>query len=452
MSGGSRASTAAAIAVLALLGIACNESGRPTSPLPPRANGLADRSGDPGHGVGFSFTSLATSNVCTVDGGDAVNPFVIPAGFKQTIVASEPAFANDPDMNTENETGPNAGRYLYRPTEGSVGEVSVTDLATGATKRLAFRPDWESMDPIAWTPWGTLLVGEETGKQNRPDPDLPTAIGGLMYEIFLTPGDPTTAQKIVARPALGAKAHEGTRVDRRGFVYGISETNPGFIFRFIPDKHGDLSSGQLYALKITNATGDRTGDAEWIPLDRAAVQVDANAAALAAGATGYNRPEDVEIGTSSGESVDGNDVLYVAVTGRSNPQDNRVIAIDLKEPRGGSAHSTAFVWDYVSWALNATTEFEMPDNLALDHHGNLFIAEDPGGSFPGKTKGDDIWMATPGAGKHAPAGSVLRFASLTDCSAEPTGIYVDLRNDRLFVNVQHRGGDGKDLAMAIDRK
>jgi secreted PhoX family phosphatase len=44
---------------------------------------------------------------------------------------------------------------------------------------------------------------------------------------------------------------------------------------------------------------------------------------------------------------------------------------------------------------------------------------------------------------------VTRFASLTDCEAEPTGIYFDLTSSRLFVNVQHRGGDKLDKTMAI---
>ena len=168
------------------------------------------------------------------------------------------------------------------------------------------------------------------------------------------------------------------RVDAQGNVYGISETNPGFIYRFVPDARGDLSSGQLYALEVVNPTGDRVGEAEWIPLDRTAVQVDANAAALAAGATGYNRPEDVEIATSTGNNRGGANVLYVALTGPSNPVDNRVIAIDLREPEGGSDHATAFVYDYVKWGVNAVQgDFEMPDNLALDRNGNLYITEDP---------------------------------------------------------------------------
>jgi secreted PhoX family phosphatase len=48
--------------------------------------------------------------------------------------------------------------------------------------------------------------------------------------------------------------------------------------------------------------------------------------------------------------------------------------------------------------------------------------------------------------------SVERFGSLTDCDAEPTGIYWERGGDRLFVNVQHRGGDRLDKAVAIGRQ
>ena len=225
---------------------------------------------------GFQFTPLASSAVCT-PGGNPNAPFIVPAGFTQTIVASEPDVPDAIDMNTQNETGPHAGRYLYRPAEGSIGAVTVTDLETGITKQLAFHPDWESMDPIAWTPWGTILVGEEATVATKRDPQYPNAVGGLMYEIFLNQNDPTTADSVVARPALGSKAHEGNRFDSQGNHYGISESNPGFIYKFVADRRGDLSSGQLYALKVTQPTGDRTGQADWIPLDRDAVQVDARA-------------------------------------------------------------------------------------------------------------------------------------------------------------------------------
>ena len=442
----------------ALSATACSDrSTAPVAALRTASNLAADRGGE---GGALRFDPLAQSAVCTVSGGDPVNPLLLSTGLTQSIIAREPDYPNAPDMITTNETGPQAGRYLYQPSEGSVGAVSVTDLVTGETKVIAQRADWEEMDPIVWTPWGTLLVGEETGAQAKKDPQYPNAIGGLMYELFLNRRDLTKVDSIVARPALGAKAHEGTRVDARGYVYGISERNPGYIYRFVPDRAGDLSSGQLYALQITSATGDRTGEAKWVPLDRQAVQVDASAAADAVGATGYNRPEDIEIGTSSGTAVQGNDVLFVAVTSPVAPRvDNRVLAIDLREGNGNGDRrgwksrkappATAFVWDYVRPGLNASAEFEWPDNLALDHFGNLYIAEDPGGSFATKKKGDDVWMARPGRGEHAPASGVERVVSLTDCDAEPTGIYFDLRRELLYMHVQHRGGDGVDYTVAV---
>ena len=398
-------------------------------------------------GGGFDFAALTASAVCTV-GGSATQPLVLPAGFGQTIVASEPDFADVPDMSTQNETGVDAGRYLYRAHEvGSNGSVSVTDLLTGSSRTIVQRMDWESLDPVVWTPWGTLLVGEETNAAQRRDPGYPQAVGGLVYELILDDADPTVVKQIVARPAIGAKSHEGMRFDPQGNLYSISERTPGYIFKFVPDRRGDLSSGQTYVLKVTQPTGDRTGAGEWLPLDRAAVQVDASAAADAAQATGYGRPEDVEIATSTGNNRGGANVAYVSIT-----SEHRVLAIDLREPAGGTEHATAYVSEYVSRGTNATTEFEMPDNLALDRSGNLYIAEDPGGNFGGgKRKGDDIWVATPNrGGQHLSSPSVSRFASLTDCEAEPTGIYFDMKSSRLFVNVQHRGGDKLDKVVAVD--
>ena len=232
-----------------------------------------------------------------------------------------------------------------------------------------------------WTPWGTILFAEETG-------------GGLVYEV-----DPASGVA-VPRPAIGLKSHEGMRFDPQGNLYSISESFPGYIFKFSPDVHGDLSSGRSFALKITSPTGDRTGEAEWVELNGDQVQINADVAAAAAGATGYNRPEDVEIATSTGNNRGGANTLYVAVTGR--PNDNRILAIDLREPKGGRDHVTACVYDYVKIGLNAR-DLEMPDNLALDKNGNLYITEDPA-SAPATGRGDDIWVAGAFAGgQHRPA-------------------------------------------------
>ena len=393
---------------------------------------------------------LASSAVCTVAGGDPVHLLVLNSGFDQAIVASEPSYLDNPDMNTVNETGPHAGRYLYHAHEnGTNAGVSVTDLLTGQTKVIAQRADWERFDGMVWTPWGTLLSAEEASPASARDPRFPSSVGGLVYEFFLNASDPTVVDRVLARPAIGAKSHEGMRFDNNGNLYSISERNPGYVFKFVPDTKGDLSSGQTYVLKVTQPTGDRVGGAVWIALDRMAVQVNADAAADAVGATGYDRPEDVEIATSTGNNSGGGaSILYVAITG---PGDNRVIGIDLRG-EGDSNGVDAVVFNYVARGVNADAQFEMPDNLTLDKQGNLFITEDPGGNFQnglGKTKGDDIWMAAPSEGLRQPAARVARFASINDCDAEPTGVYFDKGSDRLFVNIQHRGGDRQDKTVAI---
>src|SRR5262245_41752255 len=192
----------------------------------------------------------------------------------------------------------------------------------------AQRAYWERFNGIAWTPWGTILAAEEVNAAAFKDPAVPQALKGLVYEI-----DPETG---ISRPlpAVGSRSHEGLRFDSQGNLYGISERGPGFIFKFVPESKGDLTSGQLFALKVTEPTGDRTGEAVWVPLDQTAVQIDSDAAAEAVGATGYGRPEDVEIATSTGNNRGGANVMYVAIT-----SEDRVIAIDLREPRGGQEHA-----------------------------------------------------------------------------------------------------------------
>src|SRR6185436_1188998 len=138
-------------------------------------------------------------------------------------------------MTTTNETGLQAKRYMFRTHEvGSNGSVSITDLVTGQTRTLVQRSDWESLDGIAWTPWGTLLFSEETNAAGRRDPNVPQAVAGLVYEIVFDKNDPTVVTGVFARPALGSKSHEGMNFDWEGNVYSISERTPGYIFKFTP--------------------------------------------------------------------------------------------------------------------------------------------------------------------------------------------------------------------------
>lgn len=455
-----------------------------------------------------SFEPVARSSPCTGEaGGATAQPFVLPLGFSQQVVAQEGDGASTDlwDMNTQNESGKDAGRYVYRTHEvgaGSVGggggsQVTVTDLTSGVTKVLAQRSDWERFDGIVWTPWGTLLAAEETRAQTGKDPDVPQAVGGLVYELFVDPSQPdallpgrepisvgdATADMVQdgvrARPALGAKSHEGLRFDARGFLYGISESTgsaanlSGAIFKFVPHAAArdetTLAFGRLQAFESPNG---HDGAGTWIDLDPTASQVDADKEAETKGVNEYERPEDIETGESTGVDVHNRgQTLYVAITGT-----DEVLAIDV------SSASAPFAYHYVSTgphlgAANAPSnappgEFDSPDNLALDRKGNLAITEDPGGNPPSfggtKTQGDDIWVAAapgrsnnlggddqqPATGGSAPrsARSVSRLATIKDCVAEPTGVYFAMKGTRRFVKGTAMEGLVADDTLFVNRQ
>ncbi|MDQ4102684.1 MAG: hypothetical protein M3186_02810 [Actinomycetota bacterium] len=72
--------------------------------------------------------------------GNPAQQIVLPPGFVQTEIAREGQGGTRDlwDMNTVNETGPDAGRFLYRTHETNTNsQVSVADLQTGETRVLA---------------------------------------------------------------------------------------------------------------------------------------------------------------------------------------------------------------------------------------------------------------------------------------------------------------------------
>ena len=79
--------------------------------------------------------------------------------------------------------------------------------------------------------------------------------------------------------------HEGIEALADGTVFVIDELNGGSIYKFVPTKRGDLSDGQLYALKLTGLTDaeqlwnpatftNKVGGFEWVALDMATVVTD----------------------------------------------------------------------------------------------------------------------------------------------------------------------------------
>ncbi len=398
---------------------------------------------------GFNFKPLDES--ANSANWNPAAPWKLPRGFTQSVVSDETGLniydgARDDwnDMNVVNETGRDAGRYLYRTHEvrgvPEGGAVSVVDLKTGEARILAQDVSWTALDGIRWTPWGTVVMAEET-------------TGGRFFEIVLN-DDMMSAAEVIDRPMVGRLAHEGIDLDADGNIYVVDEHRGrtsgcevgvpcgGGIYKFVPDIYGDLSSGSLYVLGIESGSRrDNTGQGVWLgPID----PLTARSAGTTAGGASYQRPEDLEI-------IDG--VLYVAIT--EGPRDEygkecyegRVIAIDLESMK---------VSNFVKAGVNAPVEigkpgeeghqtgFDSVDNLAEAPNGDLVMIEDNTPS--------DIWFASTRTDKFGYSKDVDLFASLTDPEAEGTGIYFSpTDNATLYVNVQHSAADDGDATWAITR-
>lgn len=409
----------------------------------------AQADNDHGHN---SFKFKAIDESANAADWNPAAPWKLPKRFTQSVVSDETALnifdgGRDDwhDMNTVNESGPMAGRFLYRTHElrfpdnqPEGGSVSVVDLKTGITTLLAQEPGYNALDGIRWSPWGTVVFAEEVE-------------GGRFFEIELN-DDMVTAKAIHDRTAVGRLAHEGIDFDAAGNVYVVDEhrgrsvgcggVTPcgGGIYKFEPDNYGDLSAGSLYALKVTGPDG--TGQGEWVgPVDA----LNARTSGTSFGGQSYQRPEDLEV-------ING--VLYVAIT--EGPRDEngkelyegRVISIDL---------DSTVVRNFVKPDVNVAVEigkpgdtgfqtgFDSVDNLAESPDGELIMIED--------NKPSDIWFASTDTNKFGAAKDVRLFASLTDPGAEGTGIYFSPVDDKtLYVNIQHSAADDGDGTWAITRK
>jgi len=371
------------------------------------------------------------------------------------------------DMNTVNETGPHKGRFLFTVFETGQSGVQRHDLLTGYTDTIWHSPvagGHVSFDPSFWTPWGTFITGEESwcdgaaGCKTSPYGRLFELRNPLTAPAILGPLGPTSndGADFVHRNIIPRVSHEGIQFDQALNMYFIDELNGGNIYRFTSAASwGEIMSGraeyfdagQTSVLRVgTGSVANATGPFVWVPITnalgaplpgalvitdpRGVTSLDArNTTNLAAfKGTDYQRPEDMQI-----QRLAGVEILYVTTT-----TTHQTYAINLST-QNISVFADRNTRDLAT-GLPVGSALANPDNLAIDHEGNIYIIEDRAGGSD-----DDIWFArdlNKDGDLNDPGEGIGRWASNGSVGSEFTGLYFDPTDKRrAWVNIQHPDTD-----------
>lgn len=321
--------------------------------------------------------------------------------------------------------------------------------------------------PGNWMNWGKYHERFDLAKT----PTEPNRFGWI---VEIDPFDPTSTPKKLT--ALGRFKHEGAagivNKDGRYVIYTGDDERFDYVYRFVSDAKVDMANPKANAnildkgtLSVARYNAD--GTMTWLPLiygntpltpdhqfnSQADVLIETRRAADMLGATKMDRPEDIEASPVTGK-------VYVLLTNNSrrkadqvdaaNPRaDNKFGHIVEMTPPDGDHTANSFQWNVlvrcgdpqvaeVGATFSADTTrngwFGMPDNLAIDSEGRVWIATD-GNSGSTTGRADGIWgLETDGkargTSKHffrAPAGAEVCGPCFT-----PDG-------STLFVAIQHPG-------------
>jgi hypothetical protein len=326
------------------------------------------------------------------------------------------------------------------------------DLKTGVATTIV--SGIGSGDPVRATPWGTILFGEEGGDS------------GAMYELI----DPLSVEgatinrttgvssspKIRRVSALGFNSFEGLAILPNGVTYYGNELSAnagaagGAYYKFVPGTpwgggapitsldQSPYANGSIFALRVgtsgNNGQGFQYGRGSWQAIAGNGVAL--RPLAVAVKATGYYRPEDIDV--DSDALAAGNVRFCGNNTGRDSSRyfGETICITDGTVAASASGTTTP----EVTLLVQGSQELNMPDNIAYQPgRGNWLIHED--GSTVGAQGGDrnnDLWSCLDdGQDDDTLSDGCVRVGTLNDLDAEWTGGFFDASGENFYVSVQH---------------
>lgn len=324
--------------------------------------------------------------------------------------------------------GSSINGYLSINNESNTGGVAILDINFNQNTKLWNVSQSKYVDFSAFgrtskncsgtvTPWGTIITSEEVGSTTRDINNDGYYDYGWQVEI-----DPKTKKVIDKRWAMGRFAHENATVHKNWrTVYQGEDSGEGFLYKFVSDFPGDLSSGKLYAYK-----GSKTGGSgQWIQVPNQSKNHRNNTHDYASnlGATEFGGIEDVEVGPDG--------LVYFTAK-----NENKIYCFQDSDPINGMsvAFLNKFAGDrnYTIPTANGNVTHKWGygnDNLAFDNQGNLWVMQDGQNSH--------IWVVRKGHTENNPKVEV--FAT-TPNGSEPTGITFSPDGRFIFLSIQHPSG------------
>src|SRR5215831_11866558 len=177
--------------------------------------------------------------------------------FKKGLQGADPSYDYGTHFLFQGHEGGSPG-YITRINLDADAQHRVTVLATKDDQGNAIA----TIDGSTWDPWAQRLLFT-TESASKPT-------------YSATPGYPSTVHDVSG--ALGRGGYEGIQDDSDGNIWIVediggafkgttkSKVPNSFIYRYVPEKPGDLANGKLQALQVLDATGDPITEADMTPL------------------------------------------------------------------------------------------------------------------------------------------------------------------------------------------
>lgn len=373
-----------------------------------RVPGLADGMG------AFAAPEGRTVLVCNHEVDADARPERGPFGEENELLAGiATALVFDPGANGSPALGGTTTMVL--DPRGRV-EVQFLSLA-GTLRNCAGGP----------TPWGTWISCEETvvraGKRCARD-------HGWAFEVSAEPGAGLRPPRRLG--AMGRFYREAVAVDPvTGIVYQSEDLGDGLLYRFVPDRPGDLAGpGRLQAMAVTGRPGLATQNwderavgvgerlrAEWIDLDDPDNPGDdLRLRGHAKGAAQLARAEGMWSAGARG--------IFVACTNGGPAHRGQIWRyvpdpVGPARPAGGGGTLELFL------EADDTTLLENGDNLTVSPWGDLIVCEDG--------EEDQYLVGV------TPEGRAYRFGRNAAGTSELAGAVFSPDGSTLFVNIQEEG-------------